>query len=200
MEKKKFEMKLGDAYEAMEDVSVGGETIHVRKHIPLEEKMMLASDMVQMTAMPDEELGIVTTSSLEEVCKLYLILKYYTDVDLEGVEAKRVFDWIIGYDGAEREIEHIVALDYYYVEDMVYTLRDNIKAKHEARHGLAHAVKTTFGFLFDGRDITETLAESREISETMLDTVGRLNEAAKKEEAGRVKVAGNVINIGKKNK
>lgn len=199
MEKKKFVMNTGDAYEVQQDVKVGDETIHVRTHIPLAEKMMMASDIVQMIEVLDDELGIVTTSSLEDVCELYLILKYYTDVDLEGVEAQQVFDWLVGY-GAVDTIRNIIDADYSYVETMMWRLSSNVEAEHRARNSLTHAVKTTFGFLFDGRDITETLAESRAVSDKMLDIVGRLNDTTKKEEAGRVNVSGNVINIGKKSK
>lgn len=199
MEKKKFEMNMGDTYEEQQEVQVGVEIIHVLKHIPLEQKMLMASDMAQMIEAPNDELGIVTTSSLEDVCAIYLILKYYTDVDMEGVGAQQAFDWLVGH-GAVDAIKEIIEEDYDYMEAMMWRLCSNLEAEHKARHGLPYAIKTSFGFLFDGKDLTETLAESREVSDQMLDVVGRLNNAAKKEEAGMVKVSGNVINIGKKNK
>lgn len=198
MEKKKYQMKLAD-YEMAEDVTIGGEVIRVKPRIPLDQKMQLASELVQMIAAEDEEAGIVTRSSLENVCELYLIIKYYTDVDLEDVGVEQVYDWIIGYDAYGR-IKDIVMGDYWEVTYMVDQMFDGVKETYQAQHSLAHAVKTSFGFLFDGRDITEVLAESRGVGDQMVEMIGRLDEAAKKDDAGHVKVGGNVINIGKKHK
>lgn len=198
MEKKKYQMAPAD-YEIAEEVSVGGETLHVKHRIPLEQKMQFASELAQMITVEDEEAGILTHSSLEDVCELYLIVKYYTDVDLDDVSVEQLYDWIIGHD-AYVQIKDIVWHDLSYVQSMACTLFDNASLAYEKEHSLTHAIKTSFGFLFDGRDITEVLTESRGVGDQMLDVVERLNEAAKKEESGRVKVAGNVINIGKKQK
>lgn len=181
------------------EILIGGESIHMVRHISLEKKMQMATELAQAIMMPNEHVGILTTVALYDVAVLYMIMKYYSDADLDDVATQTVFDWIVGNNAYDRVMDY-VSDDFAYVKRIVDSMVTNFQEEFVAAHSLTHALRTSFGFLFDGRDITETLAEGREVSDQILDVVGRLNEAAKKEEAGRVKVAGNVINIGKKSR
>lgn len=196
MEKKKYTMQPADM-EEVKECSIGDEIIHVRLRIPLEQKVEMATELGNMLAVPYEDIGFMSQSALYEVCLLYLIMKYYTDVDLEDVEARVLFDWVVSCD-ANAKIRSMIYNDLVYVTDMTHRMMENLKAEYEKRNGLAHAIKTTFSFLFNGEDITETLAKSQAVSDQMIEVVGKLNEANRKPDVGKVKVSGNVINIGKK--
>lgn len=74
----------------------------------------------------------------------------------------------------------------------------NARDAYAAKNSLTEAIHKSFGFLFDGKDITETLAETQAVSGQMLDVVDQLNKAAKKSDGGKIKAGGNVINIAKK--
>lgn len=196
MEKKKYEMHAADM-DACVEVTIGDETIHVLKHIPLERKVTMATELAEMLLVPNEELGIMTRSALQEVCEVYLVMKYYTDMDLTDVDVQTVFDWVIGHN-AYMSVRDVVSNDVWYVTDMALETMENIETEYEKQNGLTHAIKTSFGFLFNGEDITETLAKSQQVSDQMIEVVGKLNEANRKPDVGKVKVSGNVINIGKK--
>ena len=196
MEKKKYEMHMADM-DAAQEHTIGDETIHVLRHIPLDQKVAMATELAEMIAIPNAEIGIMGESALYEVCLVYLVMKYYTDIDLADTDARSVFDWVISHD-AYRPIEMIICNDLWYVTDIADRTMHNLMDEYEKQNGLTHAIKTSFGFLFNGEDITETLAKSQQVSDQMIEVVGKLNEANRKPDVGKVKVSGNVINIGKK--
>ena len=156
-------------------VDVNGERLLVVPHIPLAEKLAMANELVTFITLIDDDLEMISESHLYDVGLVYLTIKYYTDADLEDVEPSAVFDWVINSGAYDKDIEGIVYDDRNYVVKMASAIYINISNAYMQEHGLAHAVKKTFGFMFNGEDITETLAKSREVSETMIDVIGKLN-------------------------
>ena len=199
MEKKKFKIAgcadLCDEY----TIDVHGEELTVRTHIPLEQKLAMAQDLVTFISLIDDENEIMSESHLYQVGLVYLTVLYYTNADLDDVNATDVFDWMINTGVYDQTLESLVYEDRYYVVEMAQAIYKNISNAYAVEHGLAHAVKKTFGFMFNGEDITETLAKSQAISDKMIDVVGKLNAAeTQKAKDGGVKVGGNVIRIAKK--
>ena len=199
MEKKKF--KIAGCADLCDEhtIDVNGEELTVRTHIPLEQKIAMAQDLVAFISLIDDENEIMSESHWYQVSLVYLTVLYYTNADLDDVNASDVFDWMINTGVYDQTLENLVYEDRYYVVEMAQAIYKNISNTYAVEHGLAHAVKKTFGFMFNGEDITETLAKSQAISDKMIDVVGKLNAAEQpKSKDGVVKVGGNVIRIAKK--
>lgn len=199
MEKKKF--KIAGCADLCDEhtIDVNGEELTVRTHIPLEKKLAMAQELVTFISLIDDENEIMSESHLYQVGLVYLTVLYYTNADLDDVNATDVFDWMINTGVYDQTLENLVYEDRYYVVEMAQAIYKNISNAYAVEHGLAHAVKKTFGFMFNGEDITETLAKSQAISDKMIDVVGKLNAAEQpKSKDGGVKVGGNVIRIAKK--
>lgn len=188
--------ELPDAGE--EKIHIAGIDVTVKHHIPIEEKNQMARDLIDATTFIDDEMKIVQKSYMEDVSALYLIIMYYTNIDLIDVVPTMLYDWMTYHPDIWDQIRHIVNEDYKIVYRMYCVLKHGITQRYDKENSLSTAVMKTFGFMLNGEDITETLAKSSEISDKMIDVVGQLQELKSNQDAGKVKVGGNVINIGKK--
>ena len=180
-----------------DELTVGGNTITMRNHIPIADKIAMAQELTTFFTDVNEETETVQRDPFASMARVYLVVKYYTNVDIDGLSPSEVYDWIINNDAWER-VEEFVRHDLWEVDEFADQIFINVQDTFNAEHSLSKAVKQSFGFLFNGEDITETLAKSRILSEEMVDIIGRLNQSQQKSENGTVKVGGNVISIGKK--
>ena len=64
------------------------------------------------------------------------------------------------------------------------------------------AIRTSFGFLFNGEDITESMAKAELTKDTMFKALDAINkkeqEEAEKMNDGKLRVAGNILNFAKR--
>lgn len=184
-------------------VDVNGTQVTVRTHIPMEEKRKMAEEWTEMTVLFDDENNICLNSHENEFIRMYLMMKYYTNLDVDDVGVDDVANLLINTE-SEGKIYGCVVDDLCYVQDMTIQMRSNVREMYNTGNSLAHAVKTSFGFLFNGEDITETLAKSQILSDKMLEAVKVLQdkekEAPKKANNGVLTVGGKIVNIAKKNK
>lgn len=153
-----------------------GQEVSVKNHVSYQQKMDAAEEYVAMSAVFDEEHGLCYMSPYEEAVKKYMKLKTYAGLDMSNYN---------GIDGLCKlmddidetpidEFEEFVDDDWSVLRDLAYTIYYNVENVFEKEHSLEHRVKTSFGFLFDGKDLTQTLAEAREVNEQMIDHLGAI--------------------------
>jgi hypothetical protein len=180
------------------EIYVGENTIHVKEWITVAEKLELLDMLAMFMLETDEPRKMRYRSAVYELGRRFLIIKYYTDVDTDGATPTDVVDWISG-SGHWDDIINWCLDDMFIVDEMVDTYVQNEIDAYNREQSLSTAIRNSFGFLLNGEDITETMAKAGETGDQILEVVDRLNKAAKKPEAGKVNIGGNVISIGKKN-
>lgn len=201
MEKRKIDLaKYADMHNEVELVGADETKISVRTHIPYIEKEAAARDMVEQIAMIHDD-SCVYVGSNSDKYELYVIAKYYTDIDTEGIEPEDIANFIIN-DGFADQLNSTIEADYKYVRELYWYLYDGFKASYDDDRSLTKAIRRSFSFLFNGEDITETMAQA----EIAKDRVFNAFNALRKEEEikentiddGRLMIGGNVINFAKK--
>ena len=153
-----------------------GQEVSVKDHISYQEKMDAAEEYVAMAAVFDEDRGLCYMSPYEDAVKKYMKLKIYAGLDISnysGVEGLcKLMDDID--EMPIDEFEEFVDRDWTVLNGLAYTIYYNVECVFEKEHSLEHRVKTSFGFLLDGKDLTQTLAEAREVNEQMIDHLGAI--------------------------
>lgn len=153
-----------------------GQEVSVKNHVSYQEKMDAAEEYVAMAAVFDEEHGLCYMSPYEDAVKKYMKLKTYAGLDMSnynGVEGLcRLMDDIDKM--PINEFEEFVENDWCVLRDLAYAIYYNVECVFEKEHSLEHRVKTSFGFLLDGKDLTQTLTEAREVNEQMIDHLGAI--------------------------
>ena len=127
-----------------------------------------------MASVFNEEIGIAYMTHLEKPVEIYYTLKLYTDLDMsvyEGLDGLVTIMDTIEYETYET-LREFAAKDLEVFNDMVFKLFYNACEIFEKTNSLEHNVKTSFRFLFDGKDLTETIAQARELNEQMIDSLG----------------------------
>lgn len=162
-------------------MQVLGKEATVRERISYKEKMDVAEEYVAMVSVFDEERGICYRTPYEEAIGKYIMLKTYTDLDMTGYDnTDALCDLMDKIDAMPiDEFEKCVEKDWYRLMDLADTIYYNVEAAFKKTHSLEYRVKNSFGFLLDGKDLTETLAEAREINEQMIDHIGAMVKADK---------------------
>lgn len=152
-------------------MTILGQDVIVQKSIPYSRKIDAAQELASRTDVFDEERGIVYTSYLADAAWWYVRIAYYTNADMSE------YDDVDGLIKMMDELsEEEMATLAEYVEDdwrTVYAMsgrmRDAAGAIFKQEHSLAYKFMNSFGFLFDGRDITEVMGQAREVNEQMID-------------------------------
>ena len=123
------------------------------------------------------------------------------DVPVDDADAQEVADFAIN-NGLIGQIRDYIHDDYYEFEDVFVTLIRSVMDNYEDDQSLAKAIKTSFGFLFTGEDVTETLAKAEAAKDTVFDALGALREKEAQDESkmkdGKLKVEGKLLNFAKK--
>ncbi len=201
MEKRKYDLdKYADLHK--EDIvrGVDGTEVTVRNHIPYEKKEELVHELLIHTIGIHEDSCAYTSEAFERM-RLYMIAKYYTDIDTEDVETSYIADFLINNELVVG-INEFINDDFDYTMGIYWHMLEAFMTTYEDDHSLKHALKTSFGFLFNGEDITETLAKAEASKDTIFSAINALNEKekekAEKVENGTLNIGGNVINFAKK--
>ena len=82
LEKKVFEMNTEEWF--AETMEVGG--VEILRRIPYEQKEEFIHELAAMVLVADEDTGICYVSSLYDVVFNYLYVKYYTNIDVDGIK------------------------------------------------------------------------------------------------------------------
>ena len=200
LEKKVFEMNTEEWF--AETMEVGG--VEILRRIPYEQKEEFIHELAAMVLVADEDTGICYVSSLYDVVFNYLYVKYYTNIDVDGI--KEIDDFRRLYDFCEMKgiaFVRTMDSDLCEVERMWRAYSEAIIRQYEKRNSLEHQAK-----LMLSTDIDTNKAETRELIEKLIDMQGAMKEKEERDNVldfGKakkntgVKTGGVKLNLGKKN-
>ncbi len=201
MRKKKIDFKkYANMHEETELTGKDGTKIKVKNHIPYASKQEMAREIVENYVMIHDD-SISYESYDLPAAMIWSIIKYYTDVPVDDAEITEVADFAINNEliGPIREYIHD---DYYEFEDLYVTLLRSVMENYNDDQSLKKAIKTSFGFLFNGEDITESMAKAELTKDTMFKALDALNKKEKEESEkmnnGKLNVGGNIISFARK--
>ena len=201
MKKKAIDFKkYADMHENKEIVGTDGTKVVVRDHISYANKVAMAVALVEENVMIHDD-SVCYESFAMPAERIKGIMQYYTDVPVDDADAQEVADFAIN-NGLIGQIRDYIHDDYYEFEDVFVTLIRSVMDNYEDDQSLAKAIKTSFGFLFTGEDVTETLAKAEAAKDTVFDALGALREKEAQDESkmkdGKLKVEGKLLSFAKK--
>lgn len=201
MQKTKIDMsKYADMHEEHEFTGKDGVKIKVRDHIPYVEKEQMAQEMAESVLVVHDESCVYVAHTYEEVEK-FMIAKYYTDIDTEDAEPKDVCDFLIN-NGLLGEIVACVWTDFGIVLEIYEALKTAYIDTYEDDKSLKRAIRTSFGFLFNGEDLSESMAKAESTNSVLMNAIEALRNSEKQKEEsvnnGKLTIGGNVISFAKK--
>ena len=151
--------------------------------IPYRQKEEMAEKLVQATEICDD--GITYKSYRYELTRMFLIVEYYTNIDTSDWDTEEghanLFDYMTRY-GDElmsryekmcenEEFKHDIEIVDSIYSDMSLAL--SFKYRHTS--SLSYKIGKAFESVLNDQDIVKTLAQSREVSEKMIDMLGVFN-------------------------
>lgn len=201
MEKRKFEFdRYAEMHDEKEVTGKDGTKVTVRNHIPCAEKEQMAIEMAEVLMMTHDDSCMFESHEYVKI-EQYMIAKYYTDIDTDGVNPDDISNFFVNNDLFD-DIKSVMWADYSYVERTFDKLVDAVKKTYDDDRSIRRALRTSFGFLFTGEDIAESMAHAEGIKDTLFEAIGALrkleSEREEKINDGRVMVGGNMISFAKK--
>lgn len=201
MRKKKIDFKkYADMHEDIELTGNDGTKIQVRNHISYADKIQMARDVIENCVMIHDDSCCYEGINIYAE-KIRAIVKYYTNVPVDDADAYEVADFVIN-NGLLAEIREYIHDDYYEAEDVYVTMLNMVMETYMDDMSLKKAIKTSFGFLFNGEDVTESLAKAELTKDTLFDALAAINkkeeEARSKMDDGKLKVGGNILNFSRR--
>ena len=177
-----------------------GTEVTVRTHIPYADKTAMAQEITEQIVMVhDDSCWYISYNREAIVAKA--ILKYYTDLNVDDADPDEIMDFLIN-NGLYDQVMDVCGNDVEFVDQLVDGMTDGFVTVFDDDRSLAKAVRTSFGFLFNGEDITESLAKAEMAKDTLYNAVGALREKeeeeAKKLNDGSLSIDGNIIQFGKR--
>lgn len=163
----------------MATVSLLGQELTVKERIGYKAKADAAAELAEMMTIFNEDAGVAYESYLTDAFECYIRVKYYTDADLSKYTGKDwIFDFMDDYENSDAtELCDATNDDWDKVLHMAFQLHITACDAYQSEHSLSNRVLKSFAFLFDGRDLTETLAQAREVNEQMIDHLGDIAKA-----------------------
>jgi hypothetical protein len=197
MKKKKINFKkYADMHEETELVGKDGTSITVRNHISYTDKVQMAKEVIENCVMIHDD-SCCYESYMIYAEKIKAMMKYYTDVPVDDVSAEEVADFVINNDLIDA-IQEYIHNDYYQAEDVYVTMMNMVMDTYADDMSLKKAIKTSFGFLFNGEDITESLAKAEMTKDTMFKALDAINKKEKEVNGGELTVGGKILNFAKR--
>ena len=201
MRKKKIDFKkYADMHEEKKLTGNDGTEITVRNHIPYEDKVQMARDVIENCVIVHDDSCCYESYEISAE-KIRAMVKYYTNVPVDDASAYEVADFVIN-DGLILQITEYIKDDYCEAEDIYITMLDAVVDTYTDDMSLKKAIKTSFGFLFNGEDITESMAKAEMTKDTLFSALNAINkkeeEAQKNIDEGRLNVGGNILNFAKR--
>lgn len=175
MEKIKVDMTAKP--EVWADVTLeDGVQVKVRNYLPYAEREEAAAEYAaRALIVADEENGIVYDSYRIDIEWDYVMVKYYTNIDVDGIPTEDVFDYA-KRTGLLDKIKLVTNDDTYLTlamgDKMVYAATTAI----EKRGSLPYFIKNRMGYLLDAEKTAETLAQAEDLKEKMIDILGAVKE------------------------
>lgn len=201
MRKKKIDFKkYANMYEEHELTGKDGTNITVRDHISYADKIQMVQEIIENCVMIHDDSCCYESVQIHAE-RIKSIFKYYTNVPVDDADANEVADFAIN-NGLIGQIRDIIHDDYYEAEDIFITMMNMVMDTYEDDMSLKKAIKTSFGFLFNGEDITESMAKAEIAKDTMFKAFDALQrkdqEEHEKMESGKMKVGNNILNFARR--
>lgn len=157
-----------------------GQNVQVKKRLPYKEKVEWAKELVAKAGVFDDS-GVAYWGHLKEAVCLLIALKAYTSLDVSAYESEE------GLMNLMDEDSHCACgdiVDQHFLYEMkedqkkIYALAEvmfaNAAKIHEKQCSLENKIKESFAFLLDGRDLTESLGQAKDVNEQMIDHLGQI--------------------------
>ena len=177
-----------------------GIKITARNHIPYEDKVSLCREIIENSIMIHDDSCCYENVNIHAE-RIMAVMKYYTNVIVDDAEAMEVCDFAIN-NGLIEQVREYIHDDLFELEDIYYTMLNMVIDTYTDDMSLKKAIKTSFGFLFNGEDITESLAKAEMTRDTMFKALNALNAKEKEEseklDKGKLTVSGKILNFAKK--
>ena len=201
MKKKKVNFKkYADMHEEKELTGKDGTVIVVRDHISYEDKVQMAKDVIENNIMIHDDSCCYESYDIY-AAKIMVVAKYYTNINTDDAEPYDVANFLINNELLE-PIREYIHDDYFEAEDVYIAMLNAVEETYEDDMSLKKAIKTSFGFLFNGEDITESMANAEMTKDTMYKALNALNQKEKEESEkmndGKLNVGGNIISFAKR--
>ena len=176
--------------------------------IPYQRKEEMAEKLVQATVICDPE-GCAYMSYRYGLARMFLIAEYYTNIDTSDWDTEEgralIFDYMTRY--GDELMSHYEKMceseefmhDIEIVDGIFNLMYKAITLKHGQTSSLSYRIGKVFNSVLDDDDIVKTLAESREVSEKLIDMIGIFNKAkAEKDIPASENPIHGVLNFAKK--
>jgi len=175
MEKIKIDMTAKP--EVWTDVALeDGTQVKIRNYLPYAEREEAAAEYAaRALVVADEENGIVYDSYRMDIEWDYVMVKYYTNIDVDGIPTEDVFDYAKRTKLLET-VREIVGEDAYFTLGMGDKMAFAATAAIEKRGSLPYFIKNRMGYLLDAEKTAETLAQAEDLKEKMIDILGAVKE------------------------
>jgi len=182
--------------EESELIGKDGTKISVRNHIAYEDKIALCREIIENCIMIHDDSCCYENVNIHAE-RIKAIMKYYTNVTVDEAEAMEVCDFVINND-LIGQIRDYIHEDYYELEDVYVTMLNMVIDTYTDDMSLKKAIKTSFGFLFNGEDITESLAKAEMTKDTMFKALEAINKKEQEVNGGELTVGGKILNFAKR--
>lgn len=171
--------------------------------IPYKDKEEMAEELAQATVICDPD-GVAYISYRYDLARMFLIAKYYTNIDTsewdnqEGREA--IFDYMTCSDQTQSRHERMCnspafKRDIEIVDELYSRMCSALMLKHEHTSALSYKIGKTFESVLNDQDIVKTLAQSREVNEKLVDMLGIFHKATNE---NNLPASQGVLNFAKK--
>lgn len=175
MEKIKVDMTAKP--EVWTDVALeDGTQVKIRNYLPYAEREEAAAEYAaRALVVADEENGIVYDSYRMDIEWDYVMVKYYTNINVDGIPTEDVFDYAKRTKLLEA-IKEIAGEDVYLTLGMGDKMAFAVTTAIEKRGSLPYFIKNRMGYLLDAEKTAETLAQAEDLKEKMIDILGAVKE------------------------
>ncbi len=201
MRKHKIDFKkYAKMHDIVELTGKDGTVVKVMTHIPYEDKVNLSRETIEQALMIHDD-SICYSGYNTEAVKMKKVLEYYTDINVENATEEEVADFLIN-NHLWDQLAEIIEDDWDHTMDVYIRMLDGVIDSYKDDRGLTKAIRKSFGFLFNGEDIAESLAKAEAAKETVYKAIGALNDKEKEEQErvnnGRLMIGNNIISLAKK--
>lgn len=157
-----------------------GKECNVKSRISYAEKLEAAERLASLKTVFDEERGIAYIGYMADAARMFIELSYYTDLDMTEYDSYdgmiKLMDMVEQEDQIE-QFEAFVVHDFCTLTSLADIIFCNAREIFEKEHSLGYRIEKSFGFLLDGQDVAQTLAQARDVNEQMIDHLGIIMNA-----------------------
>lgn len=201
MKKKKFGLKkYNDMHDEITVQGKDGTEVTVRDHIPYTEKENMARELSETMIMVHDDSCMYESINFRKTM-LFMIAKYYTNINTDNADIDDIADFMINNE-LDRKIKDVSEYDIKIVEEIYDDIYRAVVTTYDDDKSLTKAIRTSFGFLFTGEDVSESLAKAETVKDTLYNALNALHEKEEQQEKeiddGMLNIGGNVISFSKK--